>query len=272
MTEGALTVSLPMYQPPELAALTDSWWQGLARHFRAAGIAGVPDALTRPGDLHAHWRSPALLFSQSCGYPLTHAFAGCWQLVATPCYAAPGCEGPYYRSLLIVRADAPFRSIEELRGRTACFNSRDSHSGHNILRATIAPLARGGRFFGRVLQSGGHIHSAAMVQRGEADLAALDCVSHALYARHAPQRLEGTRVLCRTAPAPALPYITAAATDPLTLRRLRDGLQAALADPALADLRAELLIEGASLLPDAAYSAIAEIERQAVATGYPDLG
>lgn len=271
MSGSASLASLPMYDPPEVRAATDAWWQALARHFRAAGIQGVPDALTRPAKLHAHWRSSVLLFSQGCGFPLTHAFAGGWQVVATPCYRATGCGGPYYRSVLIVREDAPLRSIEDLRGRTACFNTRDSHSGYNILRATAAPHARHGRFFGQVVQSGGHIRSAAMVQRGEADIASLDCVTHALYARHAPHRLEGTRVLAQTGPAPGLPYITAAATDAATLRRLRDGLQAALVDPALADLRADLLLGAASLLPEDAYSAITDAERQAAAAGYPDL-
>ena len=267
----APAASLPMYDPPEIRALTDAWWRGLARHFRAAGIADAPETLTRPGDLHAHWGSAALLFSQGCGFPLTHEFAGRWQVIATPCYAAPGCDGPHYRSVLIVRDDASLRSIEDLRGRVACFNSRDSHSGYNILRATIAPHARDGRFFGRVVQSGGHIRSAALVQSGEADVASLDCVTHALYARHTPHRLAGTRVLCETAPSPGLPYITAAATDAETLRRLRDGLQAALADPALGDLRSDLLLKATALLPGDAYATIGDTERQAIGAGYPDL-
>lgn len=271
MTASIRLASLPMYDPPEARSLTDAWWRGLARHFRAAGIDDVPDAPARPGDLHAHWASPALLFSQGCGYPLTHAFAGRWQVIATPCYTAPGCDGAFYCSMLVVRAEAPCRTIEDLRGATACFNSLDSHSGHNALRATVAPLARDGRFFGHVLRSGGHIHSAAMVQKGEADVAALDCVTHAMLARHAPHRLAGTRVLAVTAAAPGLPYVTGAATDAATLDRLRAGLAAALADPALAALRKDLLIGGATLLPGDAYEAINDAERVAAASGYPAL-
>jgi len=263
--------SLPMYQPPELKDATDAWWQGLARHFRAAGIAGVPEHLARPDDLHAHWRDPALLFSQGCGFPLTHAFAGQWQVIATPCYAAHGCAGPEYRSVLIVPESSAFASLEDLRGRTACYNSEDSHSGCNILRATFAPLARGGRFFGKVVKSGGHLRSAAIVQSGEADVAALDCVTHALYARHAPQRLAGTRVLRATEPAPSLPCITAAATDAGTLAALRAGLAEALADPGLQAVRETLLIVGAEILPEDAYAAVWKFEDRAVACGYRSI-
>lgn len=266
------TASLPMYEPPEAQQWTEAWWNGLARHFVAQGIDGVPAALVRRGPgLHGHWCEDRLLFSQGCGFPLTHGFQGRWQVVATPCYAAEGCDGPTYRSALIVREDAPFRSLEELRGRSVCFNSRDSQSGYNILRATFAPLARQGRFFGRVVESGGHIRSVAMVQAGEVDLAALDCVSYALYRRHAPQRAAGTRILAFTEPAPGLPYITAAATPAETVARLRAGLRAALEDPALAAVRDALLIAGMAILPQDAYATILDAENQAIALGYPDL-
>lgn len=261
-----------MYEPPELRGWTEEWWRGLASHFRAQGVPDAPAALTRPGEgLHAHWGQDGLLFSQGCGYPLTHAFRGRWQVVATPCYAAEGCEGPRYRSVLVVREDAPFRALSDLRGHTVCFNSRDSQSGFNILRATFAPLAKQGRFFGHVVQSGGHIRSVAMVQSGEVGVASLDCVSYALYQRHAPQRSAGTRILAFTEPAPGLPYITARATGPATLERLRSGLRAAMADPALAPVRDALLIAGMAVLPQDAYATILDAENQALALGYPDL-
>ncbi|MCK6454466.1 MAG: PhnD/SsuA/transferrin family substrate-binding protein [Alphaproteobacteria bacterium] len=263
--------SLPMYDPPELHEATDAWWQGLARHFRAAGVADAPDRLTRPADLHAHWRDKALLFSQGCGYPLTHEFAGHWQVIATPCYAAPGCDGAAYRSVLIVPAESALWSLDQLRGCTACYNSEDSHSGFNVLRATFAPLARDGRFFGKVVRSFGHIKSAALVQESEVDVASLDCVTHALFARHAPHRLAGTRVLHETEPAPGLPYVTSAATDPQTLARLRAGLTAALGDPALEDVRERLLIAGARQLPDTAYRVIPRFAERAAGWGYPRL-
>jgi hypothetical protein len=44
-----------------------------------------------------------------------------------------------------------------------------------------------------------------------------------------------------------------------------------LNDPALADAREALGLEGAALLDEAAYRKIAEIERGAAALGYPEL-
>jgi ABC-type phosphate/phosphonate transport system substrate-binding protein len=268
-----MRASLPMYDFPELAAASAGWWAGLRRHFEAQGVKALPDALTLGVDPIAQWDGPALIFSQTCGYPMTHALAGKVRLLATPRYAAPGCAGPTYVSWIVVRRDDPAERFAELRGRRPAFNGRDSQSGYNVLRALAAPLATEGRFFGSAaIESGAHRKSLAMVAGGQADLAAIDCVSFALIARVAPKEVAGLRVLCASAPAPALPYVTAASTDDATIRQLQAGLFAACADLALADVRRALLIEGCEILPPSCYEVILEIERSAVAQGYPELG
>src|SRR4051794_25323760 len=114
--------TLPMYDLPEAAEATAELWHGLARHFRNAGIEEVPADYTRQPELPAHWFSPDLLFSQTCGYPLRHAVKGRLQLVATPCYAAAGCEGPSYRSILLVAKSSSARSLADLQGARVAFN------------------------------------------------------------------------------------------------------------------------------------------------------
>src|SRR5262249_9918497 len=211
--------SLPMYDLPELHAATDAWWQGLARAFRREGIADVPDGLDRRQCYRDAWLARDLLFSQTCGYPLVHALAGRVELVATPSYGAEGCEGSNYCSLVIVRADSTVGAIEDLRGLRCAINGHDSQSGYNTLRALVATVAKEGRFFGSVAVSGSHMASLAIVASGQADVAAVDCVTHGLLARYRPQALAGTRVLCRTASAPSLPYVTRAGADADLLRR-----------------------------------------------------
>ena len=263
--------SLPMYDLPEVAAATDAWWSGLARAFRREGLRDVPERLRRDGEPAAHWLAPDLLLSQTCGYPLTHGLAGRVALVATPCYRAAGCVGPDYRSLVVVSARLPVTDIAELHGKTCAVNSTDSQSGYSALRALVAPLSRGGRFFGRVVTSGSHRASLALVASGAADVAAIDCVTHALLARHSPAALDGTRILCETAAAPGLPYVTALSADAERLRRLRAGLRQAFDDPALATTREALLLADAEVLPLAAYDRIGELKLAAAADGYHDL-
>ena len=264
-------VSLPMYDLPELRGATDAWWRGLVRAFRCEGIADVPDSVDRRQAYQDVWLAPDLLFSQTCGYPLTHALAGRVELVATPCYGAEGCEGPDYCSFVIVEADSAARAIEDLRGARCAINGLDSQSGCNALRSLVATASKGGRFFRSVAITGGHQASLALVAAGQADVAAIDCVTHALLARHRPQALAGTRVLCRTASAPGLPYVTRASAGADLLQRLRAGLERAFADPQVSEARSALLLDGAAVLPLAAYDRIGELEDAAIAAGYPEI-
>jgi len=263
--------SLGMYDLPEIAAATDAWWAGLARALRREGVADVPARLTRDRTAHAMWRAPDLLLSQTCGYPLTHEFAGRLRVVATPCYDCAGCAGPDYRSLIVVRAEDVARTLADLRGRVAAANAADSQSGYSALRAEVAPLAKSGRFFSTVTMSGGHAASLALVAGGQADVCAVDCVTHALLTRHRPAAVAGLRVLGRTVAAPGLPYVTRANAGDELVERLRAAVFAALADPELAAAREALLIAGAETLPETGYQRIVEIEHAARAHGYAQL-
>lgn len=263
--------SLPMYDQPELRAATDAWWQGLAQAFRREGIADVPDSLDRRPAYHDAWLAPDLLFSQTCGYPLTHALVGRVDLVATPCYRADGCEGTSYCSFVVVGADSAASAISDLRGARCAINGLDSQSGCNALRSVVATVAGGERFFGSVAITGGHRASLALVASGQADVASIDCVTLGLLARHRPQALAGTRVLCRTASAPGLPYVTRVGAGADLLRRLRSGLERAFADARLAEARGALLLEAAAVLPLAVYDRIGDMENAAIAAGYPRI-
>jgi len=260
-----------MYDLAEVRTATDAWWKGLCAALNRAGVPDVPEVLTRGPDPRQWWCAPDLLFAQTCGYPLTHALAGVVRLVATPAYSAPGCDGALYRSVIVVAADSPVRGLGDLRGAVGAFNGRDSQSGYNALRASLAPHARDGRFLARVVETGEHVRSVAAVITGEADVCAVDCVTHALLARYRPAALEGSRVLACTGAAPALPYVTRGTASEDDLRRLRAGLRAALADPDLAGAREALLIAGAEVLPESAYRRIVEMESDARAAGYPEL-
>ena len=266
-----MIASLPMYALPEVQAATDAWWQGLVRAFRAAGLDDVPDILDQDGDRLQHWASPDLLLSQSCGYPLRHAFADHLQPVATPCYRADGCDGPTYLSVIIVAEDNPAAGIADLRGKRAAINGWDSQSGMSALRAVVAPHHRDGRFFGEVIVSGGHGLSLAAVREGKADVAAIDCVTYALAERHAPNMVDGVRVLMRSPAVPALPYVTHIGHPVETVARMREGLAAAIADPDLADVRDTLLIGDFAVLTVDDYAPIDRMQDEAIARGYPQI-
>ena len=268
---GKGIASLPMYDLPELREFTDAWWAALARAFRQTGVHGIPKHLDRDRPFGTEWLDPSLLFSQCCGMDYVTGGQKYLRLLATPSYAAPFCQGPYYCSVLIVRTDDPAQNLADLHQRRVAVNVPGSHSGYNILRAMVAPIARGGTFFNTVLQSGSHANSVCAVQNKTADCAAIDCVSFALLQRYRSTACEGLRILTVSPPAPSLPYVTSSTTDADQIRRLQDGLQTALLDPRLADVREAILLQGAEHLSPNAYQPIADATTRAARLGYPEL-
>ncbi len=260
-----------MYDFPELADAHDALWAGLARRLTEAGIAGAPAALTRGLEAHAVWRHPHLLLGQGCEYPLAKSFVAEIRFVATPRYRVPGCDGACYRSAIVVRIDDPAAGLADLRGRRCVINERDSNSGMNLFRAAIAPFAGGAPFFGAVTLSGAHLRSAERVASGEADVAALDCVSFAHFQRIIPETASKLRVLAWTPASPSLPLITARTTDGATLASLRAGLQAVAADPTLERARARLFLDGFDVDSTQDFTAAVELEKAAERLGYPQL-
>lgn len=263
-----MRVALQMYDLPELKWATDALAAQLLINFRRAGFLEVPYGLDREGDYKAQWTLPDLLFAQTCGYPLVSFLKGQVRYVATPAYGAPHCVAHRYCSLLVVRADDPAQALPDLRGRRVAINRTYSQSGYNTLRHAVAPLARGGRFFGAVVETGGHGASAAAVAEGRADVAALDSVTHALLARYRPDSVAGLRVIGRTATAPNLPFITRGAASDEEVERLRLALAETFADRDLAEARDALLLTAVAVLPESSYDAILAMEAAARAQGY----
>ncbi len=257
-------VSLPMYDVPRAAR--ERFLSVLTAHLKSRGFAPT---VTEPADLMAHWRVPDLLLSQTCGYPMVTALRDHVRLVAVPHYDAPGCEGPFYRSAIVVRAEDAARGVEDLRGRVAAFNSDHSQSGYNALRATIAPLARGGRFFASLVETGSHRASIDAVLEGVADAAAIDAVTLAL-ALDAEPTLP-LRVLDLTPAAPALPFVTGAGASDAEVDALFEALRASVEEIGPDGTRDAHRLLRVERLDRAAFDVILAQEQTSRALGYPVL-
>lgn len=231
-------------------------------------IERVPDAAL-PAPLLEFWQRPDLLVSQTCGYPWLHALREQATLVATPCFDMPGCDGSDYSSVLVARADSGIDALVDARGRVAVANERHSNSGMNALRHAAAPLARDGRFFGAVKWSGSHAASLRMVRNGQADVAAIDCVTWAYLRQEKPASVAGVVSLGFTAASPGLPVIAGKAVPDVVVRRLRNALLAPEAP--LRKAMATLRILRFSHCNERDYARIARLEEEAVGLGYPEL-
>jgi ABC-type phosphate/phosphonate transport system substrate-binding protein len=262
-----MTAYLGFYDPDFAHAANDTLWAILRDHARDLGLP-APETLDRISDYRQTWQDPDLAFAQTCGLPLITALAGKVRLLATPVYDFAGCEGPRYSSLIIVRAEAPYATVGDLRGSRAAFNARDSQSGTVALHHTIAASAAGKTFFAEEIETGAHLESLRAVAEGRADVCACDCVTFGLVECHRPEWIEGLRVLARSAMAPAPPFITRDSATDADVEHWREALRRCIDDPRSAAPRAFLGFRAIEILPLAAYDRIEEMaETAGVAIG-----
>lgn len=239
-----MIASLPMYDRPETATALDRLWAEMRR--RLPGDA--PEALTRGGDPWTDWTSPALLLSQTCGYPYRARLHGAVQLLGAADCALPDCPPGHYNSVFVVRADDPRTSPRDFAQARLAFNEPLSQSGWAAPQNHAAAEGFG---FGRAVRTGGHLKSARAVASGHADIAALDAVTWRLISRF-DRFADGLRVLTRTAPTPALPFITGASQDADAVRSALEGAIAAIGPAARDTLSLHALVR----LPKSAYLAV----------------
>ena len=255
---------ISMYDMPERRPAIAAWWAGLTRHWQAAGLRDIPESGHTPdGDLYELWLAPDLFIAQTCGYPLTHRLKDRVTLVGTPVYAVDGCAGGKYHSVIVAREASDVRSLDDVAGKVAAINGYDSQSGWNALRHSLIGKGAPARF----VETGGHRKSVAAVREGRADVAAIDCVTYAGLQQLAPQETAPLRIIARSASAPALPYVTRRDIAAGDLEKLREGLRAALIDPALAGARAAMQLSGFEVIPLQAYDRMLEMEREADRAG-----
>lgn len=262
---------MPWYDLSEVRPWTDAFWRGLSGHLRRHGQGAAPRRLRRDIDHDAVLNAPTLWFAQTCGYMVYGRAAELVTAIATPHYRAPGCTGSDYASFVLVRANDQAQSLEDTRGRRCLLNEVHSHSGVNGLRHLVAPLHRGGRFFGGTEILGSHVACLKALRAGVGDVTATDCVTFALLARFRPELVRATRVIATTRPAPAPPFVVSRGRAPELVAPLRAALADWFADPASAPIRDHLLLDGFSILPDAAYAGMMQLRAETRQTGYLEL-
>jgi ABC-type phosphate/phosphonate transport system substrate-binding protein len=262
-----MQAALPMYHVPQAAL--QAFWSTLADLLLREGVAAsdIPQQLSEPADCHVQWLESDLLLSQACGYPLVTQLAGRVQLVGTFAYDAPGVQGIQCRSQLVCRTDDARASLQAFAGSTLAFNDTISQSGTNALRALVATTTTQRPFFAARLQTGAHYRSIEAVRTGQADMAALDPVSWALWQQDYPAQAKELRVFGQTEAYPGLPLITSLQTPPQVLAALRHGLFTLATEPAFALLRAPLVISGFAVTTTRDYQRCLDQQAQAFARG-----
>ncbi|MFJ2282003.1 phosphate/phosphite/phosphonate ABC transporter substrate-binding protein [Pseudomonas sp. NPDC087803] len=255
---------LLMYNAPEpIRAANERWITRILEHLGHSRLDAASLSLPEL------WLSPDLLLTQTCGYPLMTLLRGQVRIVGRPRYELPDATAGNHCSLILSRADDARQTLAEFRGSRGVINSDDSNSGMNLLRQRLAPLHRDGQFFAAVGSSGAHRESLRWLREGRADLAAIDSVTYAYLARHAPEEVRGLRVVARSAFSPTLPFVTAATATDEQIEQLRRVMNRALRE--LPDVAQTLGLPEVLAASESDYRVVLDYQREAEEMGYGRL-
>lgn len=235
-----------MYERPETSAAINRLWSGLRKALREAGIDEEATYLEGAHSLD-HWRDPALLISQTCGMPYRLHLHGHVHLVGSPVSTLCDPHGQYH-SVIVAHKDDPRDSFLLFDGATLAVNDAISQSGW----AAPENMAREYGFrFESVTLTGGHQASAQLVAAGGAEIAAIDAITWSLIKRF-DRWANQLKIIDRTPPTPALPFITARQDliDPLF-----DAMSCAIAAMPAPD-QDLLCLNGLTQIAGAAYLAV----------------
>lgn len=266
-----LIASLPMYNLPEMRSVNAQFWTALRALLAEAGLSDLPETLSFDGPPVPDRIGPEVLFSQTCGYPLQTIFADQAVLLGAPSYDFPFCDGPIHCGLFIVPAGSQAETLSDIAGGVFLLNNRHSNTGMNLPRRALAEHARGHPYFSQVIETGSHPGNLDRIARGEADVTSVDCVTYGFWRRYRPEMAEQVRVLARTPPSPAIPFVTSVATPPVNVAMLRDALRRIARDPLYAAIRSGLAIGDIVDVPEARYRELLDYEHEAAALDYPVL-
>jgi ABC-type phosphate/phosphonate transport system substrate-binding protein len=219
-----LVANARMYSPTPQAA---AGWRALFAEIGAR--SGVPLEVVEhayPAPLGELWARPDLGCAFMCGFPFSRA-ARQPKLVAAPLRAG----GPVYRTELVVRADAPFRTLEDTFGGRIGWTVEESQSGYNAIRHLFAHY---GEEVGNLVTPRRVIDA---VLGGRIDVGPVDAFVLDLLRHDEPGLASGLRTVALTRPAPIPPLVASPELPDEIVARLRAAFLGMGARP-------ELLIEG----------------------------
>jgi ABC-type phosphate/phosphonate transport system substrate-binding protein len=247
-------------------------WRTLLEHVtHEAGVAFDYLPYPAPQPLETLWSRPDLGAVLMCGYPIALKLAPVVP-IAAPIPRVSWAEGrAVYRTDLIVREEAPFRTLADSFGKRAGWTVAHSQSGFNAFRHQLLGYRspERPRLYAEMV---GNLVTARnvldAVREGRIDIGPLDAYWHLLIAEHAPQLTAGIRVLDSTPLTPMPPFVAAAGTPAELIERLRTAFTGAARRPWFAELGGQLLLEGFAQVDETAFAPLLEWDREARAADY----
>ena len=252
-------------------AVEAAWRELLRRVAEDAGVALEYLPYPAPRPLEELWRRTDLGAVLMCGYPVALGLAAVTPLAAPIPDAAWAGGQAVYRTDLIVRSDAPYRTLADTFGGRAGWTVAHSQSGFNAFRHELLAYRTAARPRLYAHMEGNLVTARNVldaVREGRLDVGPLDAYWHLLIARHAPELTRGIRVLAATPLTPIPAFVSAAGAPGAQVEALRAAFAGAQRRPWFAPLAATLLIRGFVPMEAQRYAPLLEWDRAARAAGY----
>lgn len=213
--------------------------------------AGVPVEFIEhepPKLLSDLWSRGDLGMVMMCGLPVSLRTPAPTVLAAPVPSPARYAGRSVYMTDIAVRADSPFKTLEDTFGHTAGYTLKDSQSGYFAFRHTL--ITRYGaqraakphypKIVGHLMNARGIIQA---LDDGRIDVGPLDGYVHDLIRHTDPAFAAKARIIHVTEPTPMPPIISTAPLGEAAVERLRAAFLACGDEPSLAATRQELLVE-----------------------------
>lgn len=237
-------------------AVKQAWKDVLAWALGRAGLGWEVIEYDAPAPLAALWARTDLGCAMMCGLPCSQRDPRP-ALVAAPVPSPARYGGrPVYFTDIVVRADAPYRTLKDTFGGIVGYTLEDSMSGCIALRAHFLPFRdkRHPALYRHAV--GGLIHARGVIEaldKRRIDVGPLDSYYHDLLKKNEPAFAGKVRVVATTEPAPIPRFVATALLAPGEIARVREALLAVRNASELAAQRETLLLAGFALPASAAY-------------------
>jgi ABC-type phosphate/phosphonate transport system substrate-binding protein len=208
-----------------------------------------------PATLADLWARSDLGCAMMCGLPYSRRKPRPILLAAPVPSPERYANRAVYFTDIVVRADSPFKKIEDTFGHVVGYTLTDSMSGCVALRRHLLPFRKaGGPLYRQVV--GELVNARGIIQAlidGRIDVGPLDGYVHDLIRHNDPVFAANVRIIAVTEPAPMPPLIATAALDPDAVGRLRKAFSAVEHATDLGKVRETLLLRRFAVPEPSAY-------------------
>lgn len=130
---------------------------------------------------------------------------------------------PWYRACIIVDADSPIKTLQDLKGKRVAFVSRSSTSGYLMPLVALKQLGIDPeRDFAQTIFGSTHTKTEAMLEDGVVDAIATNMPSYTKRQTLGKLTPQNSRVLWQSAPVPHSPLLVSTDLPPEVVEKLKE--------------------------------------------------